>query len=78
MRPLTQVGLLGQKSATYRSHPDPNQERYLFGLLGECLDKGVIDEQTLRGEMRRNHVRHDALEVLERTPKLETQRIFAA
>ncbi len=78
LRPLTQSRLLGQKSATYRSHPDPNQERYFFGLLGECLDKGVIDEQTLRGEMRRNHVRHDALEVLERTPKLEAGRTSAA
>ncbi len=80
LRPLRRTGLLGQKDklATYRSHPDPNQERYFFGLLGECLERGLIDEQTLRGEMRQNHVRHDALEVLERTPRLETQRISAA
>jgi hypothetical protein len=54
----------------YRAHWDPNQERFFFGLLRECLDKGVVSEQMLRAEMQRNHVRHDALEVIERTPPL--------
>ena len=58
--------LLGQ----YKRHWDPNQERFFFGLLRECLDKGVISEAMLREEMERNHVRHDAFEVLERTPRL--------
>ena len=39
-------------------------------LLRECLEKGIVSEQMLRQEMRRNHVRHDALEVIERTPPL--------
>jgi hypothetical protein len=55
---------------TYRPHWDPNQERFFFGLLRECLDKGVIPEAMLREEMARNHVRHDAFEVMERTPPL--------
>ena len=78
--PLRRTGLLGKKDKlyTYRSHPDPNQERYFFGLLGECLEQGLIDEMTLRGEMRQNHVRHDALEVVERTTTLDRQPLFAA
>ena len=54
----------------YRAHKDPNQERFFFGLLRECLEKGVISEQMLREEMDRNHVRHDAFELLDRTPPL--------
>jgi hypothetical protein len=64
--------LLGEprRRGHYRPHPDPNQERFFFGLLRECLELGVVDEAFLRGEMARNHVRHDAFEVLERTPPL--------
>jgi hypothetical protein len=54
----------------YLRHPDPAQERFFFGLLRECLDRGVVSEELLRREMQRNHVRHDALEVLDRTPRL--------
>ena len=63
---LGRYALLGH----YKKHWDPNQERFFFGLLRECLEKGVISEQMLRDEMQRNHVRHDALQVLERTPPL--------
>jgi hypothetical protein len=59
-------GMLGH----YRPHWDPNQEHFFFGLLRECLEKGVISEAMLRDEMERNHVRHDAFEVMERTPRL--------
>jgi hypothetical protein len=55
---------------TYKAHPDSNQERFFFGLLRECLAKGVVTEELLRDEMRHNHVRHDALEMVERTPPL--------
>ena len=54
----------------YRRHRDPNQERFFFGLLRECLEQGVVTEGLLREEMERNHLRHDALQVLERTPSL--------
>jgi hypothetical protein len=58
------------RPAVYAAHPDPSQERFFFGLLRECLDRGIVTEDLLREEMRQNHVRHDAFEVLERTPPL--------
>ena len=51
----------------YQPHPDPNQERFFFGLLRECVDQGTVTEEMLRDAMRHNYVRHDALEVLERS-----------
>jgi hypothetical protein len=54
----------------YKPHPDPNQERFFFGLLRECLEQGIVSEGLVREEMRQNHVRHDAFEVLARTPPL--------
>ena len=65
---LKRLGLL--QPQTYSRHPDPNQEQFFFGLLRECLDKGIVTEDMLREEMRHNHVRHDAFEVLEQTPPL--------
>ena len=54
----------------YKPHPDPNQERYFFGLLKECLEKGLVSEDEVREEMRRNHVRHDALDLLDKVAPL--------
>ncbi len=54
----------------YLPHPDPKQEAHFFGLLRECVDKGVISESQLREEMAMNHIRHDTLELLDRTPAL--------
>ena len=54
----------------YLPHPDPNQERFFFGLLRECLDEGIVTKDMVREEMRQNHVRHDALAVLDRTSPL--------
>jgi len=51
----------------YHTHPDPNQEAFFFGLLRECLEKGIVSEDLVREEMRQNHVRHDAFEVVERS-----------
>ena len=70
--PATWLRPLGRRRApaTYSPHPDPNQERFFFGLLRECLERGIVSEALLREEMRQNHLRHDALEVLERTPPL--------
>jgi len=63
---LGEYALLGH----YKRHPDPNQENLFFGLLKECLEKGLINETMIQDEMRQNHVRHDALKVVERTPPL--------
>ncbi len=54
----------------YVRHPDRAQERYFFGLLRECIERGIVTEDVLRDEMRRKQVRGDALEVLERTAPL--------
>ena len=54
----------------YQRHPDPNQERLFFGLLKECLEQGIVTESMLRDEMARNHIRHDALELVAQTPRL--------
>jgi hypothetical protein len=51
----------------YKRHPDPQQERFFFGLLRECVEQGIVGEDMLREEMRCNHVRHDAFELIERS-----------
>jgi hypothetical protein len=55
----------------YRRHPDPNQEAFFFGLLRECVEAGIVREDFLRDEMRRNHLRHDALELIARAPDVD-------
>ena len=55
----------------YRQHPDIRQEQLFFALLSECLREGIVGENMLREQMAQNHVRHDALEVLARTPPLD-------
>ena len=52
----------------YWVHPDRSQEDLFFGLLRECLVGGTVTEELLREQMRRNHVRHDAFEVIDRAP----------
>ena len=51
----------------YRRHPDRRQEELFFTLLHECLENGTVTEDFIRQEMAKNHVRHDALEILDRT-----------
>jgi len=74
-KPATWLGpvrrrLFGDPHArgVYERHPDPQQERFFFELLRECVEKGIVDEAMLRDEMRQNHLRHDALELLDRNP----------
>lgn len=54
----------------YKPHPDPIQEKLFFGLLKECLDQGEITEAVIREQMKQNHVRHDAFNLLDETPPL--------
>ncbi len=61
-----EYGLMGN----YRRHPDTNQERLFFGLLAECLDRGLVTKAEIEAEMANNHVRHDAFDVLDQTPPL--------
>lgn len=60
-------GLLG----TYKKHPDPNQEQFFFSLLRDALDHGAVTEERLRDEMAKNHLRHDALELVEKARPLK-------
>jgi hypothetical protein len=51
---------------TYKRHPDPNQEQFFFGLLAEAVAAGHVTKAIVEAEMARNHVRHDAFEVMAR------------
>ena len=51
----------------YRPHPDRRQERFFFGLLRECVERGVVSEEFLREEIRRRHLRPDVFELLQVT-----------
>jgi len=62
----------------YKPNPDPKQEELFFGLVKECIDHGIISEDLLREEMAKNHVRHDAFELLDRIPPLPTPPAAAA
>jgi hypothetical protein len=68
-----EYGLLGH----YVPHPDRRQEALFFGLLRECLASGAVGEDVLRRAMTLSHVRHDALDVIARTPPL-ADRLAAA
>jgi hypothetical protein len=69
-----EYGFLGQ----YQKHPDSNQERLFFGLLKECVEKGIVTQDMIKDQMTKNHVRHDALDVVARTPTLAERPLFAA
>ncbi|MGE0151111.1 MAG: hypothetical protein AB7R90_00730 [Reyranellaceae bacterium] len=67
--------LIGEKPAverTYIDHPDPNQVAFFFGLVRECMENGLISEAMLREQMRLNHVRHDALRLID---SLDRQKV---
>ena len=55
----------------YKDHPDERQTQLFFGYLKECLANGLVSEALVREHMAANHVRHDAFEVIGRTPPLE-------
>lgn len=62
----TQVLGLSPYHGQYRRHPDPKQEAFFFTLLAECLGKGIVTHERLEEEMSRNHIRHDALDMIAR------------
>ena len=49
----------------YDAHPDPRQEALFFSLLAELVDSGDVTRSDLAAEMNANHVRHDALSLVE-------------
>jgi hypothetical protein len=54
----------------YGRHPDGNQERLFFGLLRECLERGLVTEAMLKDEIALRHVRPDALQLIRETEPL--------
>ena len=55
----------------YKDHPDERQTQLFFGYLKECLANGLVSEALVKEHMAANHVRHDAFEVLKRTPPID-------
>jgi len=49
----------------YHPHPDPNQEAFVYALLGEMVDEGIVTEDELADEMEADHIRHDSFELIE-------------
>ncbi|MES2001625.1 MAG: hypothetical protein V4444_04860 [Pseudomonadota bacterium] len=50
----------------YEPHPDQRQEAFIYALLAEMVDGGVLTKDELVSEMAANHIRHDSLELIER------------
>lgn len=50
----------------YRRHPDENQEAFVYSLLAEMIDLGLVTAIELLLEMAANHIRHDSLELIDR------------
>jgi hypothetical protein len=50
----------------YEQHPDRNQEAFVYSLLAEMVDQGMISKDELVREMAANHIRHDSLELIDR------------
>ena len=53
-------------------------QRLFFALLKECVEKGIVTRDMIEDQMTKNHVRHDALDVIARTPTLAERPLFAA
>ena len=68
----------GSPTGYYSAHPDPAQERFFFGLLGECLDNGSIGASLLEAEIQRGHVRADALELVRKAGRKPAPQAAAA
>ncbi len=50
----------------YQPHPDRNQEAFVFSLLAEMVDTGVMGRDELVREMAADHIRHDSFALIER------------
>lgn len=50
----------------YQRHPDRNQEAFVYSLLAEMVDAGLVTKDELVVEMAANHIRHDSLELIDR------------
>jgi hypothetical protein len=60
-----------RKWGKYKRHADPRQEALFFAYVKECLENGSLTEQVLREHMAKNHVRHDAFDLVKRSPGVD-------
>ncbi|TGD71590.1 hypothetical protein E4634_18285 [Mangrovimicrobium sediminis] len=51
-------------AGTYKSHPDPAQEKFFFELVQGCLEAGEITRAQLEDEIEQGHLREDALQLV--------------
>ena len=57
----------GPKVERFKPHPEPRVEEFFFLMLGECVDKGVLSYRELKDEIRKKHVRPDAINLIQAT-----------
>jgi hypothetical protein len=50
----------------YARHPDRNVEAFIYALLAEMVDAGLVSKGELEAEMAANHIRHDSLRLIDR------------
>jgi hypothetical protein len=50
----------------YEQHPDRNQEAFVYSLLAEMIDEGLVTKDELVRDMAANHIRHDSLDLIDR------------
>lgn len=60
-----------RRRGKYKVHPDPQQEAFFFAMLKECVDTGQITTADIEREMGLDHVRHDALKMLDLCPSVD-------
>ncbi len=53
----SRVKFMFGKTQTHKEHPDTKQRDLFFGLLRECLDKGVVTKEFLQAEIDRKYLR---------------------
>jgi hypothetical protein len=57
---------VSKQTNVYVAHPDSSQERFFLHAVLECLDKGVFEEEFLKDEIEKRHVRADIFDRLNR------------
>lgn len=50
----------------YSRHPDRRVEAFIYALLADMLDEGLVTREELDAEMAADHIRHDSLRLIER------------
>jgi hypothetical protein len=58
----------------YARHPDHNVEAFIYALLAEMLQVGLVTKGELEAEMAADHIRHDSLRLIDRYRGWELDR----